>query len=264
MKRCPTCNRTFNDPNLSFCIDDGTPLVAVADTSTQSSRPDSGALAYQPPSNYIPPGGGERRRVWPWVLGILGVFFIAIVGLSIAAALFLPRMMRNSSNREAATNTNAAPTTNGNTNLNSNTRVANTNSGVTNSNTPAVGLAPTDADDVLAQLTQLEHEWTVANINADKKQLDRILAEDYVGTSSEGKTQGKVDYIRTIERDTSIQKWDFQNLKLSLRGDRATLSGVVRLTVQGRGDVSFNFTDKFVWRDGRWQATGSAVTPIQQ
>lgn len=28
MKRCPTCNRTFTDEHLSFCTDDGTPLVA--------------------------------------------------------------------------------------------------------------------------------------------------------------------------------------------------------------------------------------------
>ena len=32
---------------------------------------------------------------------------------------------------------------------------------------------PTDQEQVLAQLTNLEQEWTVANINADKKKLDR-------------------------------------------------------------------------------------------
>ena len=30
MKRCPTCNRTYNDPALAFCPADGTPLVADA------------------------------------------------------------------------------------------------------------------------------------------------------------------------------------------------------------------------------------------
>ena len=47
MKRCRTCNRTYTDPNLSYCIDDGTPLIteAVADdestvvnTSSRSER----------------------------------------------------------------------------------------------------------------------------------------------------------------------------------------------------------------------------------
>jgi hypothetical protein len=29
-------------------------------------------------------------------------------------------------------------------------------------------------------------------------------------------------------------------------------------------ELAFNFVDKFVWRDGRWQATGSEVNPIKQ
>ena len=102
----------------------------------------------------------------------------------------------------------------------------------------------------------------MANINADKEKLERILADDYVGTSSEGKTQGKAEYIKTIQRDSQVQKWDFEFLNLSLRGDRATLSGTVRLLLQDR-EVTYHFTDKFVWRDGRWQATGSEVQLMQ-
>jgi uncharacterized protein DUF4440 len=110
-------------------------------------------------------------------------------------------------------------------------------------------------------LTQLENEWTVANLNADKKKLDRILADDYVGQSNqEGELQTKAEYIRTIERDTNVEKWDFSNLRLTLAGDRATLAGTVTFVVQGR-NLTFDFIDKFVWRDGRWQATGSQLKP---
>ena len=28
MKRCPTCNRTYADLSLNFCLDDGTPLAS--------------------------------------------------------------------------------------------------------------------------------------------------------------------------------------------------------------------------------------------
>lgn len=31
MKRCPTCNKTYNDDNLMYCLDDGTPLVRGGD-----------------------------------------------------------------------------------------------------------------------------------------------------------------------------------------------------------------------------------------
>ena len=97
-------------------------------------------------------------------------------------------------------------------------------------------------------------------MNADKKKLGIILADDYVGPSGNGgKMQGKAEYINTIERDTNIQKWDFEDLRLTLRGDRATLLGKVRFQLQDR-EVAYDFVDRFVWRESRWQATGSEVT----
>ena len=279
MKRCPTCNKTFTDQNLSFCTDDGTPLIPVAaedqpPNTSSGVRKDSAAPSYntsdwkapsyQPPGSYLPPGQGNKRRVWPWVLGTIGILIIGIAGISIAAVLLLPRMMRPSTNRTVpSSNTNGESNNNGQADSNSNLRNENLSETGKNTNTVEGGTTdsppPADRDQVLAQLTDLEHDWTVANLNADKKKLERILADDYVGTSSEGKTQGKAEYIRTIQRDASVQKWEFENLKLSLRGDRATLTGTVRLVIEDK-DVAYHFTDKFVWRDGRWQATGSEVT----
>jgi predicted heme/steroid binding protein len=40
------------------------------------------------------------------------------------------------------------------------------------------------------------------------------------------------------------------------------LSGKVTFVIQNQAEV-YDFTDKFVWRDGRWQATGSTVTRRQ-
>src|SRR5262245_55496140 len=101
MKRCSTCNRTYDDPTLSFCIEDGTPLTVEPDDDSTVVRPrssetnDWNAVAYQPPSAYVPPGGeGKRRRAWPWILGIVGAFLLGILALSIAAIVMLPRMMR--------------------------------------------------------------------------------------------------------------------------------------------------------------------------
>ena len=112
---------------------------------------------------------------------------------------------------------------------------------------------PTDREAVLAELKNLEDEWTVANINADKNKLNRILADDYVGIT-EGRAQGKAEYLKTIERDTSIRHWEFSNLKVTLNGDRASLTGRIKLDVKDENDqdrqLTFEFTDKFVWRDG--------------
>ena len=271
MKRCPTCKRLFTDANLSFCTDDGTPLAKVEDsnetvlnTPAQEAPPEPPARglgmspAYQPPS-YVAPGQ-SRRKVWPWVVGILVLVLMVVAGLGIAAAVFVPRMLRAAANENANANRSYRPANDNRTATDTN---ANENSNLTkedNDNTASENVAaPTNQTEVLAQLTDLENEWTVANINADKQKLDRILADDYVGQSSEGKPQGKAEYLRTIERDNTIQKWNFEDLNVRLLGDRATLTGIIRLQVNDR-EVAYNFTDKFVWRDGRWQATASEVT----
>jgi hypothetical protein len=288
VKRCPTCKRIFTDRNLSFCTDDGTPLVNVVDEAAAktllypSGSNDDPAAApmppgdpaqpvYQPPRSYVPANPPARRKVWPWVVAVLAVGLIVLAGLGIAAAVFVPRMLRAAAN-ENSSNTNvrsyrpdndnvANSNSNANSNTNSNVNASEQNENL-NANSENLSPPPTSEEEVLAQLTDLENEWTVANINADKKKLDRILADDYVGKSSEGKPHGKAEYLKTIEPDNTIQKWDFEDLKVSLMGERATLTGIIRLVVKDQ-DVAFNFTDKFVWRDGRWQATGSEVSPIK-
>jgi hypothetical protein len=279
VKRCPTCKRVFSDPNLSFCTDDGTPLVKVVDESAEetllypsgSDANSSGGPspageaqpAYQPPGSYLPPSQPARRRVWPWVVGILALLLIVVAGLGIAAAVFVPRMLRAAANENSSNvNVRSYRPDNVNANLNANAS-SNENSGEENTNDSENDLSPpTNEEAVLAQLTDLENEWTVANLNADKRKLDRILADDYVG-KSEGRTQGKAEYLKTIEPDNTIQKWNFEDLKVSLIGERATLTGIIRLQVKEQ-ELAFNFVDKFVWRDGRWQATGSEVTPLKE
>jgi hypothetical protein len=270
MKRCTTCNRTYTDPGLSFCIDDGTPLTPVASEQepTVVTPP-----AYRPPGSYVPPGTATRkRRMWPWIVGIGGAFVLGILAVAIAAAFLVPRFMRSGRNDRVTTNANQ--TSNANRSHNSNVATANANAHALNSNAGAVTESnsnanenvdtppPTDHQQVLTQLRDLENDWTAANFNADKEQLDRILADDYVGPDAEGQPQSKAEYLRTTRRDTSIDRWEFSDLKLVLTGDRATLSGKVTFVIQNR-ELVYDFTDKFVWRDGRWQATGSRVTPRQ-
>ena len=281
MKRCPTCNKTFTDRNLSFCIEDGTPLVPVenspdevtvvspsardaADRSTgPSSGPDEGTIPpYQPPGSYASPGVPPRkRRIWSWILGLLLVLLLVIVGMGAVAWFYfqpLKYVTANTNTSDANANVDRGDSNSKLSNSNSNSIGENQNTG---SGAADETPAPTDQTEVLADLTNLEHEWTVANINADKKKLVRILADDYVGTSA-GRSQGKAEYLSTIKRDPEIDKWEFEDLKVSLEGDRATLAGIQRQTYPDREDA-YRFVDKFVWRDGRWQATGSEVTAMK-
>ena len=284
MKRCPTCNKTFTDRNLSFCIDDGTPLVPVADppdevtvvspsTGESGSRSAGPAVAggggkvppYQPPGTYAPPGiPPPKRRVWPWILGLLLLLIFVIVGMGTFAWFYFQPLKYITANTNTSNSNANDRVDNDNSNLNNlNSNSTDGNQNLNNNSDAAEDTPPpTDEAAVLADLTNLEHEWTVANINADKKKLNQILADDYVGTSPEGRSQGKAEYLRTIERDTTIEKWEFDDLKVSLKGDRATLGGIVRFRIQNQ-DAAYRFVDKFVWRDGRWQATDSEVTAMK-
>src|SRR5215213_7937777 len=264
MKRCVTCNRTYTDPNLSFCIDDGTPLTAVEseDDSTvvrpRGNEDDEwNAVAYRPPTSYVPPGTRvkPRRRLWPWLVGIGGAFILGVIAISVAAVILAPRLMRTERGR------NVTPA-NSNTNENRNSKTTETTSNANSNSSEHIDAPPpTNRDQVLTQLTNLEQEWTVANVSGDKKKLDRILADDYVGQGpgEEGGLEVKADYLRRVDRDTDTEKWEFSDLKLTLVGDRATLSGIITYFFRDGTVVSADFTDKFVWRDGRWQATGAEL-----
>jgi Domain of unknown function (DUF4440) len=299
MKHCPTCNRTFTDPNLSFCIDDGTPLkveelsydpdatlVSPSQSGGSAASPQAGGSAgapsdwkgpaYQPPPGQFAPGPTAKKgKVWLWVLGIVALLLLGMIGLGVVAAIVVPRMMRAAQNENAnrysfnsntPANENSNRSADENANSNSSTANENANSNANsnlNSNTKS-SQPPTDKELVLSDLKNLEDEWTAANLNADKKKLARILADDYVSTLNDGTMQGKADYLRDIKPDATVKHWEFDDLKLTLKGDRATLKGTVRLERDGQGDdQTLRFTDKFVWRDERWQAVGSEVSAVE-
>jgi Domain of unknown function (DUF4440) len=281
MKSCPTCSKTFTDPNLSFCIDDGTPLVTVAEpedettvvlpsaedregipSATEVYKPrDWQAHDYQPPGFQTPTVAPAQRKTWPWVVGILAAVVMGAIAVGIGGLLIYKLLTPDP--RRSSSNPPVEPVTHPNSNLNSNAPVSNSNN--RNSDTPIdqddATPPPTDKDAVLAALLAVEQEWTVANIHADKAKLERILADDYVGVSG-GKSQGKAEYLSTITPDTGIRDWKFEDLNVDVMRDRATLQGVLRLQLSDQ-ETAFRFADKFVWRDGRWQAVSSEVSQLK-
>jgi hypothetical protein len=157
MKRCPQCNRTYTDDALSFCLDDGSPLVSASapssfDPSATIQYPQSPETTPQPTIAYgpgqmppssapppqwspMPPIAPQKRSVWPWILGIGAVLvFLGIGGVILLIALAI---------------NNANNNNNANTNSNSNTRTANRNvngNSNTNSNSNTRSLSSTTDD----------------------------------------------------------------------------------------------------------------------
>lgn len=101
MKRCPQCNHVYTD-DLSFCLSDGTPLLALLEDQDQATvvrSANRGAAA-------ATSGGG----LWLKVLAVLAVLFFGFVVLAgIAAWVFWPRS--TDTNTNTGNNSNRASPT---------------------------------------------------------------------------------------------------------------------------------------------------------
>jgi len=271
MKRCPTCKRTFEDDSLAYCLDDGTPLIAEGppapsseETIVTPSSPGTGGSRDLPPTQYAQLGGKatvsasadqiplpsyapapRKRPVWPWVVGGLAALFL--IGIVIAAAVAIPMLMKNSNNSNRVIASDSPTDSPADT------------SSPKPADSPTEAAAPTDEDMVLTQLTDLEKQWTEANVKGDKDALQKILAEEYSGGSP---PRTKQQYLDELKPDPAVKSWELQDLNVELEGDRATVNGYLRQQTT-RGAEVYGFTDTFVWRDGRWQADGSRASRVK-
>lgn len=164
MKRCPSCNRTYTDASLNFCLEDGSPLTqdppppanpnvtmrypVARDTSepppTEIYRPNTSPVTPHV-STIPPPPPPPQEQQWSpmpqpvpqkksnalwWVLGALAVVAVMGIGL-IVVFLALSNFGSNSngnSNRVANANVNAnvSPNTNVSPSVNANSRESGT------------------------------------------------------------------------------------------------------------------------------------------
>jgi hypothetical protein len=148
MKRCGRCNRTYEDDSLSFCLEDGTPLVRdtggqfnaqatlVApgtDTSPQRppqtnplnpNQPAPGWSQPTAPQFAVPPRQQQQSSSrLPWILGGAALLLFGIIGLGAVAALVLSSssgsnrsMVNKNVARPVVSNTKSSTTSSNNSN----------------------------------------------------------------------------------------------------------------------------------------------------
>lgn len=124
MKRCPTCNRTYTDEALSFCLDDGGPLLTVSDAPesfdpnatmryTEPRNTSSPTEVYRPgpptgqsnqivnPSWTAIPGAAAApppaKKSWlPWIIG--GSVLLIVLGIGVVVLLAVLVSLNSNSN----------------------------------------------------------------------------------------------------------------------------------------------------------------------
>jgi ketosteroid isomerase-like protein len=129
---------------------------------------------------------------------------------------------------------------------------------------PVFGVARADTPSVEQSLMQMERDWTQAGLKKDAAALDKIIADDWVAISYDGKSYTKAEVMADLKSGASAtQSIELGPMKVRVFGDTAIVTGsdTEKSTYKGK-DTSgkYVWTDVFVKRKGHWQAAASQST----
>jgi ketosteroid isomerase-like protein len=129
-------------------------------------------------------------------------------------------------------------------------------------------LAQTQTESVEQELLKLEQEGTNAIIKGDVAFLDRILAEDWMVTDSDGVLTTKAQSLAAIKSsETIISSMVADDMKVRIYGDAAVVTGrnTVKSMREGK-DISGQerWTDTWIKYDGRWKCVATHSSKIPQ
>jgi len=116
------------------------------------------------------------------------------------------------------------------------------------------------------QLIDLENAWAQAYVTGDTPVLEKLFAEEYLFTDTDGQTFTRdQDIGSTKSGEFKISRFKFDGLKVHVYKDFATVTGLNDFSAVYKGEdasCKCRFTDVFVKRDGRWQAVASHVSKV--
>jgi ketosteroid isomerase-like protein len=109
------------------------------------------------------------------------------------------------------------------------------------------------------ELIRMEKEWSAAYLSHDVSVVDRIVADDFIGTDGRGIMTDKkqeVEDARSEHPDRKVLSETIDDLKVRIYGDTAIVNGRTTEKIQSGGKefvIRYRRTDVFVKRRGRWQ-----------
>lgn len=122
------------------------------------------------------------------------------------------------------------------------------------------------AEDVTKTLTEVEAKWSAASMTQDTKVVEAILAPDWVGRGWSGKPSSKAKALAEM-KDPNSKVTAIKNHDVVVRvfGSIAVVQGYDDETSVDKGKDSsgtYNWTDVFQKREGRWLAVASQTTKV--
>ena len=134
----------------------------------------------------------------------------------------------------------------------------------TGSPAAAVSAPAEDVQTVQAAVVQLEKDWVAAISKKDVAALDRLLADDFVGTSPTAHTYTKTNAIDDLKNAKYVvEAMNLDDVSVNVYGGTAVaFASQEEKSHYAGADTSghYHFTDVWVKKDGRWQAVASHGT----
>jgi beta-glucosidase-like glycosyl hydrolase len=129
-------------------------------------------------------------------------------------------------------------------------------------------LAQTQTESVEQELIKLENAWNDALIKQDWGFLDKLLADDYISTDSDGAVQTKAQSMARLKSGEEVfisaVNDDF---RVRVYGDAAVVTLRIAEKHKAKGkDISeqVRVTDTFIKLAGRWQVVAEHSSRIAQ
>ena len=114
-----------------------------------------------------------------------------------------------------------------------------------------------------SKIKALESRWEAALLNHDTSAIEKIVADDFVGTSSSGKTGDKATLLAEAKRDTNTYTSAVSSeMTVRMYGpSTAVVTGIAKETGKTKAGKTFShsyrFTDTWVERNGEWQCVAA-------
>jgi ketosteroid isomerase-like protein len=121
---------------------------------------------------------------------------------------------------------------------------------------------PEPNNSVEQTVLKLTQEWLDAEDRVDRAALNRIIADDFLGTGPVGTTVSKTDVIPREGSDGHGLAISGQDIKVRVFGDTAIATGRGIPKAQGRPEL--RFTVVFVKRTDRWQMVAGHLSTVPQ
>lgn len=123
-----------------------------------------------------------------------------------------------------------------------------------------------DSNAAISQTLQgMEQTWLNAEKNHDAATFEKLVADDWVAITPDGKTQTRAERAAEI-KGSHVGSATLGNMKVRVFGDTAVVTGTDDETTTHDGKETtghYVWTDVFVKRHGQWLAVASQTAQVK-